>query len=74
MKEVKATYPLGLSAYVAIYDIIYDIVDKVKFTWVVNGKKSKISYARLRVDSEGRGYFLTHNYKVILSECIWCKF
>lgn len=68
--ETKGYYPVTANIVIVIYDVIYDIDDKVKFAWDVCGKKKKPCYSKIRVDKEGRMYFNSYNHKIYLDECM----
>lgn len=70
MKEkIIATYGVCNIGGIAIYNIIFDIDDKVCFRHIYGDKHYKKTYAKIRYD-EDRAYFNTHGMKVYLDECM----
>ena len=59
---------------IIIYDIIYDIDDKIKFSWNIYGKVGKKRYSKIRHEKEGRSYFNSHNHKIYLDECMHASY
>ena len=55
---------------IIIYDVIYDIEDKIKFSWDFCGRVQKTRYSKIRYDKEGRSYFKSYNRKIYLDECM----
>lgn len=71
MKEkIKAVYTICNTAGIAIYNIIYDIDDKVCFRHIYGDKQTKKTYAKIRYDNNERAYFNTYSMKVYLDECM----
>lgn len=68
MKPI-AVYTISNVFAINIYEIIYDIEDKVCYTWVNGEKESKKCYAIIRHDNEGRAYF-NEKHHFYLDECI----
>ena len=68
--EVKAYYPVTMDINIVIYDVIYGIDDKIKFSWNVCGKVKKIRYSKVQDDKDGRSYFKTYNKKIYVDECL----
>ena len=67
---IKFYYPVAADVLVVIYDVIYGIDDKIKFSWNVYGKVKKTRYSKIRYEKEGRSYFKSYNLKIYLDECI----
>ena len=67
---LKSYYPVTADVLVVIYDVIYDIDDKIKFSWDVCGKVKKTRYSKIQYDKEGRSYFKSYNLKIYLDECM----
>ena len=63
-------YPVTADVCIIIYDVIYDIEDKIKFSWNIRGKVKKAKYSKIRYDKEGRSYFKSYNRKIYLDECM----
>ena len=68
MKPI-AVYTISNNFAIAIYEIIYDIEDKICYTWVYGKNESKKCYAIIRHDKEGRAYFHKKHH-FYLDECI----
>lgn len=68
--EIKGYYPVTMNIVIVVYDVIYDIDDKVKFAWNICGKVKKPCYSKIRVDKEGRMYFNTYRLKIYLDKCM----
>ena len=68
--DIKAYYPVNASIKIVIYDVIYDIEDKIKFSWDICGKVKKARYSKIRYEKEGRSYFKSYNHKIYLDECM----
>ena len=68
--DIKAYYPVTAEAIVVIYDVIYDIEDKIKFSWNICGKVKKTRYSKIRHEKEGRSYFKSYNLKIYLDRCM----
>ena len=54
---IKSYYPVTANVCIIIYDVIYDIDDKIKFSWSICGKVKKTRYSKIRYEKEGRSYF-----------------
>lgn len=67
---IKAYYPLSADVCIIIYDVIYDIDDKIKFAWIVCDKIEKTRYSKIRNDKDGRCYFKSGNRKIYLDTCV----
>ena len=67
---IKFYYPVTIDTLIVIYDAIYDIEDKIKFSWNICGKVQKTRYSKIRHEKEGRSYFKTYNLKIYLDECM----
>ena len=67
---IKSYYPVTADVCIIIYDVIYDIDDKIKFSWNICGKVKKIRYSKIRYEKEGRSYFKSYNLKIYLDECM----
>ena len=67
---IKFYYPVTAEAIVVIYDVIYDIEDKIKFSWNICGKVQKTRYSKIQYDKEGRSYFKSYNLKIYLDRCM----
>ena len=63
-------YPVTADVCIIIYDVIYDIEDKIKFSWNICGKVSKARCSKIQYDKKGRSYFKSYNLKIYLDECI----
>ena len=63
-------YPVTADVCIIIYDVIYDIEDKIKFSWNICGKVKKTRYSKIQHDKEGRSYFKSYNHKIYLDECM----
>ena len=63
---IKAYYPVTTNVCI----IIYDIDDKIKFSWIVCGEVKKTRCAKIRYDKAGRSYFNSYNHKIYLDECM----
>ena len=63
-------YPVTADVCIIIYDVIYDIEDKIKFSWNICGKVKKTRYSKIQHDKEGRSYFKSYNRKIYLDECM----
>lgn len=70
LQMIKSYYPVAADVLVVIYDVIYDIDDKIKFSWNVCGKVKKTRYSKIQYEKEGRSYFKSHNLKIYLDECV----
>ena len=68
--DIKAYYPVTIDTLIVIYDAIYDIEDKIKFSWNVCGKVKKTRYSKIQYEKDGRSYFKSYNLKIYLDECI----
>ncbi len=68
--DIKAYYPVNAGIEIVIYDVIYDIEDKIKFSWNIQGKVKKTRYSKIRYEKEGRSYFKSYNLKIYLDEVI----
>ena len=68
--DIKAYYPVTTNIHIIIYDVIYDIEDKIKFSWNICGKVKKTRYSKIQHDKEGRSYFKSYNHKIYLDECM----
>ena len=68
--DIKAYYPVTTNIHIIIYDVIYDIEDKIKFSWNICGKVRKARYSKIQYDKKGRSYFKSYNLKIYLDECI----
>ena len=66
----KFYYPVTTNVHIIIYDVIYGIDDKVKFTWSFCGNTRKTRYSKIQHDKAGRSYFKSCNRKIYLDECI----
>ena len=67
---IKSYYPVTANVCIIICDVIYDIDDKIKFSWSICGKVKKTRYSKIRYEKEGRSYFKSYNFKIYLDECI----
>ena len=67
---IKFYYPVTIDTLIVIYDAIYDIEDKIKFSWNVCGKVKKTRYSKIQYEKDGRSYFKSYNLKIYLDECI----
>ena len=63
---IKSYYPVTADVLV----VIYDIDDKIKFSWDVCEKVKKTRYSKIQYDKEGRSYFKSYNHKIYLDECM----
>ena len=70
LQMIKSYYPVAADVLVVIYDVIYDIDDKIKFSWNVCGKVKKTRYSKIQYEKEGRSYFKTYNLKIYLDRCM----
>lgn len=68
--DIKAYYPVNAGIKIVIYGVIYDIEDKIKFSWDICGKVKKARYSKIRHEKEGRSYFKSYSFKIYLDECI----
>ena len=68
--DIKAYYSVTTNIHIIIYDVIYDIDDKIKFSWNICGKVRKARCSKIRHEKEGRSYFKSYNLKIYLDECI----
>ena len=68
--DIKAYYPVTTNILIVIYDVIYDIEDKIKFSWNICGKVKKTRYSKIQYDKKGHSYFKSYNLKIYLDECI----
>ena len=66
----KFYYPVTTNIHIIIYDVIYDIDDKIKFSWNICGKVKKTRYSKILHEKEGRSYFKSYNLKIYLDECV----
>lgn len=67
---IMAYYPITTDVCIIIYDVIYDIDDKIKFAWDVCGEVKKTRYSKIRQEKDGRNYFKSCNRKIYLDECV----
>ena len=67
---IKFYCPVTIDTLIVIYDAIYDIEDKIKFSWNVCGKVKKTRYSKIQYEKDGRSYFKSYNLKIYLDECI----
>ena len=72
MKDKKIIATMGLSNTdgIAIFNIVYGIEDKVKFSYFTGEKFSKLTTSTIRTDSEGQPYFYSGRQKYYLNEFI----
>ena len=63
-------YSVTADVLVIIYDVIYDIEDKIKFSWNICGKVKKTRHSKIQYDKEGHSYFKSYNRKIYLDECV----
>ena len=70
LQMIKFYYPVATNVCIIIYDVIYDIDDKIKFSWNICGKAKKTRYSKIQYEKEGRSYFKSYNRKIYLDECI----
>lgn len=55
----------------AIVDVVFDINDKLKIQWFIDGEKyGKKSTCTIKYDKNGNDYILSRNNKLYLSESI----
>ena len=47
-------YPVTADVCIIIYDVIYDIEDKIKFSWNICRKVKKRRYSKIQHDKAGR--------------------
>ena len=66
----KFYYPVTTNIHIIIYDVIYCIDDKIKFSWNICGKVKKTRYSKIRHEKDGRSYFKSYNLKIYLDECV----
>lgn len=61
---------LGTSNFggIAIYDIEYDIDDKVKFRWEFGDDNQKMNTAKIKSTKSGRQYFMSRGNRYYLDE------
>ena len=71
---IKSYYSVATNVCIIIYDVIYGIDDKIKFSWIVCGEVKKTRYAKIRYDKAGRSYFKTYNHKIYLDECMRAEY
>ena len=69
---IKYYYPVATNVSIIIYDIIYDIEAKIKFSWNICDKVKKTRYSKVRYEN-GRSYFKSYNRKIYLDECMRYK-
>ena len=67
---IRFYYPATTNIHIIIYDVIYGIDDKIKFSWNICGKVKKTRYSKIRHEKEGRSYFKSYNLKIYLDECM----
>lgn len=67
---VKFYYLVTTNVRIIIYDVIYDIDDKIKFSWDFCGRVQKTRYSKIQYDKEGRSYFKSYNHKIYLDRCM----
>ena len=70
LQMIKSYYPVATNVCIIIYDVIYDIEDKIKFSWNICDKVKKTRYPKIRYEKEGRSYFKSYNRKIYLDECM----
>ena len=70
LQMIKSYYPVATNVCIIIYDVIYDIEDKIKFSWDFCGRVQKTRYSKIRYEKEGRSYFKSYNRKIYLDECM----
>jgi len=63
-----ATCPQSNWGGIAIYDIDYDIDDKVKFRWEFGDKKERMRTAKIKSTKTGRHYFNSNGSRFYLDE------
>ena len=66
----KFYFPVTTNIHIIIYDVIYDVEDKIKFSWDICGKVKKTRYSKIQYEKEGRSYFKSYNRKIYLDECV----
>ena len=69
-KKVIATCHLNNFGGIAIFNIIYGIVDKVKFAYHNGENFGRTSTAKIRTNKEGQPYFNSGKQKYYLNEFI----
>ena len=67
---IKFYYPVTWDTCIVIYDVIYDIDDKIKFAWIVYDEIKKTRYSKIRSEKDGRSNFKSYNRKIYLDECV----
>ena len=70
LQMIKSYYPVATNVCIIIYDVIYDIEDKIKFSWSICDKVKKTRYSKIRHEKEGHSYFKSYNYRIYLDECM----
>ena len=50
--DIKAYYSVTTNIHIIIYDVIYDIEDKIKFSWNICGKVRKARCSKIQYDKK----------------------
>ena len=69
-KKVIATCQLTNFGGIAIFNIIHDIEDKIKFAWCNGDKFGRTSTAKIRYNEEGSPFFISGKKRYYLNEFI----
>ena len=70
-KKIIATCHLNNFGGIVIFNIIYGIEDKVKFSYHNGEKYGRLSTSIIRYDEEGQSYFNSGRQKYYLNEFIF---
>ena len=70
LEMIIAIYSVSADVGIEIINIIYDIDDKIQFTWNVCGIRKKQRCSKIRYDADGKAYFNSCGRKIYLDECI----
>lgn len=70
MKDIIASCQLTNFGGIAIFDIIHDIEDRIKFAWCNGDKFGRTSIAKIRYNAKGEPYFISCKKRYYLNEFI----
>lgn len=63
-----ATYSLGTWYEIGVFEIDYDITDRMKIAWINGNERDAFRWVKVRYDKEGDAYIITGKQRRYLKE------
>lgn len=63
-----ATYSLGTWYAIGVFEIDYDITDRMKIAWINGNERDAFRWVKVRYDKEGDAYIITGKQRRYLKD------